>query len=126
MGWFFSSGDSVIYSHLLPYFVGVRYSSHSQHHARAGLSFGSRGFGRALWLRQLGLPVSLRNVASTPPASGCGAPGSGDKAWPLIVVGLRPVTIGTHSLQRPLHTSPAPATVAHNNSFKPKPLRGSA
>ena len=123
VGWFFSNGDAVISPHLLPYFVGARYSSHSPHHARAGLSFGSCGFGRALWLRQLGLPVSLRNVASRPSASGCGAPGSGGKAPPLIVVGLRPLTISAHSSRQPLHTSPAPATLAHNNSFKPNALR---
>src|SRR3546814_16805145 len=36
---------------------------------------------------------------------------------------LRPVTTGSRSLRQPLHSVTSPATLAHNNSFKPNALR---
>jgi len=120
----FYNGDTLAHSHSLPSITGIRHSLHSpvlrsllaaRLSARIGAA-NSRYFtgpdGRRTWR-----PV---------PGFGLCAAGSGSKSPPLTVTGLLPVTTGSQHARRPLHGTTAPATLAHNSSFKPKPLRGSA
>ena len=67
-----------------------------------------------------------RRIWRSAPGFGPFAAGSGVESPPLAVAGLLPVTTGSWRSRQPLHDNPAIATLAHNNSFKPNPLRGSA
>ena len=124
MGSSFCSGDTGSHSPLLPGIAGApaqpalaarTWRSAVRTRARTGAA-SAREFtgpdGRRTWSHRLGF--------------GLFAAGSGVQSPPLAVAGLLRVTTGTLSSQQPLHSPPAPATLAHNNSFKPTPLRGAA